>query len=101
MARWPLHPPPLDDELLSSWLTRLATGYEMEPDTFCQHVLDLPQQSLSSIDTDPPAGLLATLADHTGWSISRVEATTLRRYEGILLGVIALFPRFSASKIQV
>ena len=84
MARWPLHPPPLDDELLSSWLTRLATGYEMEPDTFCQHVLDLPQQSLSSIDTDPPAGLLATLADHTGWSISRVEATTLRRYEGIL-----------------
>ena len=90
MVRWPLHPSPLDDESLSSWLTRLAAAYEMAPATFCHHVLALPPTSLDTLDVCPPAELVTMLADHTGWSRSRVEAMTLRRYEGILFETLAL-----------
>src|ERR671930_2075441 len=84
MARWPLHPAPLDDETLSSWLSRIAAAYEMEPRVFGQDILALTPQSLHEVDACPPAGLLTTLAAHTGWSIARVEAMTLRHYEGIM-----------------
>ena len=103
MAHWPLHPAPLDDEPLSSWITRLAAAYEMEPMAFCQDALDLPSQSLQELDECPPAELITTLADHTGWAISRVEAMTLRHYEGIVFetfdlaapqAMSALLPRF-------
>jgi hypothetical protein len=82
MARWPLHPAPLDDEPLSSWLLRLAQAYEMEPMAFCHDVLAWPHPSLQGLDECPPAELITTLAEHTGWSISRVQAMTLRHYEG-------------------
>jgi hypothetical protein len=78
MARWPLHPAPLDDAPLSSWIIRLAATYEMEPLTFCHDALAWPSQSLQGLDEYPPAELLTTLADHPGWSIGRVEAMTLR-----------------------
>jgi hypothetical protein len=103
MARWPLHPAPLDDESLSSWIIRLAAAYEMEPLTFCHDALAWPSQSLQGLDEYPPAELLTTLADHTGWSIGRVEAMTLRHYEGLVFetralaapqAMSALLPRF-------
>jgi hypothetical protein len=103
MARWPLHPAPLDDEPLSSWITRLAAAYEMDPPEFCHAALDWPNPSLQGLDEYPPAELITTLADHTGWSISRVEAMTLRHYEGIVFetfdlaapqAMSALLPRF-------
>ena len=50
MARWPLHPAPLDDEPLSSWLSRLAAAYEMEPMVFCHDMLALTNQSLQELD---------------------------------------------------
>jgi TniQ len=90
MVRWPLHPPPLDDEILSSWLTRLAAAYEMEPSAFCHHVLAVPLQSLQVLDACPPAGLLAALAAYTGLSLARVEAMTLRRYEGSVCETLTL-----------
>ena len=103
MARWPLHPAPLDDEPLSSWLMRLADAYEMEPMAFCQDALAWPHPSLQGLDECPPAALITTLAEHTGWSSSRVEAMTLRHYEGIVFETLdpvrpqvmsALLPRF-------
>src|SRR6266571_4329258 len=68
MTRWPLHPAPQDDETLSSWLTRLAVAYEMAPIAFCHDALALPNQSLQELDDSPPARLITTLVDHTGWS---------------------------------
>jgi hypothetical protein len=103
MARWPLHPAPLDDEPLSSWITRLAAAYEMEPMAFCHDALAWPHQSLQGLDECPPVELITTLADHTGWSVSRVEAMTLRHYEGTVFETLdlavpqamsALLPRF-------
>jgi TniQ len=104
MARWPLHPAPFDDEPLSSWITRLASAYEMAPIAFCYDALAFPRhQSLQELDACPPAGLITMLADHTGWSIARVEAMTLRHYEGIVFETLdraaphalsALLPQF-------
>lgn len=103
MARWPLHPVPLDDEPLSSWLIRLADAYEMEPMAFCHDTLAWPHPSLQGLDECPSADLITTLAEHTGWSISRVEAMTLRHYEGTVFETLdpvvpqamsALLPRF-------
>jgi len=104
MARWPLHPAPFDDEPLSSWITRLASAYEMAPIAFCHDALAFPRhQSLQELDACPPAGLITMLADHTGWSIARVEAMTLRHDEGIVFETLdraaphalsALLPQF-------
>jgi len=103
MARWPLHPAPLDDEPLSSWITRLADAYEMVPMAFCHDALAWPNPSLQGLDECPPTELIPTLADHTGWSISRLEAMTLHHYEGTVFetrdlaapqAMLALLPRF-------
>src|SRR2546428_3497350 len=84
MARWPLHPAPFDDEPLSSWITRLASAYEMAPIAFCHDALAFPRhQSLQELDACPPAGLITMLADHTRWAISRGGAMAPRHHEGI------------------
>jgi hypothetical protein len=31
---WPIHPKPLEDEQLSSWMIRLARAYEIKPVSF-------------------------------------------------------------------
>lgn len=84
MARWPLHPPPLDDELLSSWIVRLAAAYHVDTTAFCQEALALDAPNLRLLDRQPPRTLLTRLAHHTGCAPARVTATTLRRYEGLL-----------------
>jgi hypothetical protein len=56
MARWPLHPAPLDDETLSSWLSRLAAAYEMAPRVFWQATLALTPQSLHEGRCLPTSG---------------------------------------------
>jgi TniQ len=90
MARWPLHPAPLDDEPLSSWIIRLAAAYELEPLAFCHNALAWSNQRLDELDDCPPAALIETLAEHTGWSISRVEAMALHAYEGTVFKRLAL-----------
>jgi hypothetical protein len=84
VARWPLHPPPLDDECLSSWIVRLAAAYHMDVTTFCQDALALHASHLRTLDRQPPPALLTRLAHATTCAPARVIATTLRRYEGLL-----------------
>src|SRR5712691_10497025 len=84
MARWPLHPLPLDDELLSSWIARLARAYHLDAHTFCQAALAFQAQDVRWLDYQAPPALLATLSHKTGCPVARLVATTLRRYEGLL-----------------
>src|SRR5712691_13362894 len=65
MARWPLHPLPLDDELLSSWIARLARAYHLDAHTFCQAALAFQAQDVRWLDYQPPPALLATLSHKT------------------------------------
>ena len=81
---WPLHPKPEDDELLSSWLVRLASANRLKIHTFCS--LAWPGKQIWNRDIDKSADLeiLEKLSVKTGTPIRRVSATTLAAYANIL-----------------
>lgn len=76
------HPKP--DELLSSWLTRLAHDHLLKVHTFGK--LLFPNTSLLNRDLDKiaPELVLQTLTHRTGTPLPRIRETALRRYEGRL-----------------
>ncbi|MGI4738440.1 MAG: TniQ family protein [Janthinobacterium lividum] len=84
MGRLPCSTHPLPDELLSSWLTRLAYAHLTKTYTFGK--LLFPNTSLwnRDIDKSAPELVTRTLAARTATSLARVEETTLRSFEGKL-----------------
>lgn len=82
---WPVHLKPLPDELLSSWLVRLAHGHGLKVQTFCALVFGRDKSIWNrDIDKLAPDWLLVKLSEATGTPLSDVMATTLRSYEGIV-----------------
>ncbi|MDJ1138793.1 TniQ family protein [Marinicella marina] len=76
--------PPLQDELLSSWIVRLSNGHGALLHTFCR--LLWPGQSIwtRDIDTHPPSNVIDILAYKTGTSIDKIIETTMLSYESKL-----------------
>ncbi len=84
---WPIHYKPLPDELLSSWLVRLAHGHGLKVQTFCNLIFGNNQQVWNrDIDRLAPTWLLGQLSYRTGAAPEIVWNTTLRAYEGLLYG---------------
>jgi hypothetical protein len=81
---WPAHIKPQSDELLSSWLVRLAMEHGIKLHTFCSLAWPRKQIWNRDIDRSADAELLRTLSDKTATSIERVRATTLAAYESVL-----------------
>jgi hypothetical protein len=82
---WPVHPHPYPDELLSSWLVRIAHANGEKVQTFCHHEFGIKHQVWNrDIDRLAPEWLLAALSEKTATPMERVYQTTLRRYEGVL-----------------
>lgn len=81
---WPWRPRPKPDELLSSWLARIARGNSGKLHTFCHAVWPGLQIWNRDIDAMAPADLLEGLVRHTGVDRLRAEQTTLRPLEGVL-----------------
>lgn len=82
---WPIHLKPLPDELLSSWLVRLAHGHGLKLQTFSSLVFGRDKSIWNrDIDMLAPDWLLSRLAECTGASVHEVFDTTLRSYEGVL-----------------
>lgn len=83
-GRLPFSLPPQPDELLSSWLVRLAHAHECKVYTFTKVLF--PDSSVWNRDVDKaaPAAVLDGLAERTPTVASRIQATTLRSYEGRL-----------------
>lgn len=80
---WPIHLRPLPDELLSSWIVRLGYAHNLKLRTFARLLLpSIPEIWYRDIDRYAPASLLTALSSHTGVPLSKLEATTLRAYEG-------------------
>lgn len=81
---WPVHLKPKKDELLSSWLVRLAIAHGLKLHTFCS--VTWPGKSIWNLDIDKSADadILYKLSDRTGTKAEDVRATTLAAYEGIL-----------------
>ena len=84
----PIHFGPKEDELLSSWLCRLALVHGLTSISFCASVLPQrhPTQLIGMQDIDSYTGkeILTTLAEKTGITSARVASTTLATYEGYL-----------------
>jgi hypothetical protein len=82
---WPVRYKPLSDELLSSWLVRIAHGHGLKVQTFCNLIFGNRLQVWNrDIDRLGPTWLIESLAQHTATTPERASMTTLRMYEGIL-----------------
>ena len=81
---WPIHPQRLPDELLSSWLVRIAQALGLKLHTFTR--LELPGFEVWNRDIDKTAQpeLLELIAKRTGRTLSEIEQATLT-YENILV----------------
>ena len=81
---WPLHLKPKEDELLSSWLVRLARANSVKVHTLTSSAW--PDKSIWNRDIDKSADdeLLRALAEKTGTSYEWAFQTTLRAYEGFV-----------------
>ncbi len=82
---WPIRYKPLPDELLSSWLVRLAHGHGLKVQTFCNLVFGNRLQVWNrDIDRLAPPWLVDALALHTGTPLEAAYGTTLKVYDGVL-----------------
>ena len=82
---WPVHPHPLPNELLSSWLVRLAHANGLKVQTFCHKVFGGDWQVwMRDIDRMPPEWLIKTVCQHTGTKEKIAWQSTLAEYEGWL-----------------
>jgi hypothetical protein len=81
---WPIRPRPQPDELLSSWLRRIALAHTPKVHSFCHAVWPGLQIWNRDTDASAPAILTSVLAERTGVPAPDVEATTLRSFTGVL-----------------
>lgn len=82
---WLLHPKPKPDELLSSWLIRLAKAYHQKLHTFCVLRWGRTKQIWNrDIDKMGDVQIEASLVRYCAVSRPCVESTLLRSYEGRL-----------------
>lgn len=91
---WPVRYKPLPDELLSSWLVRLAHGHGLKVQTFCNLIFGNRLQVWNrDIDRLGPDWLVNELSARTGTPLEIAHRTTLRAYEGLL------YPQFKLSGV--
>lgn len=83
-ACWPVHPGLQPDELLSSWLVRIARGNGLKLQSFCHMFWPGVELWTRDLDRSPPAEVLQTLAERTGVSPERIHEATLEAYQGRL-----------------
>jgi hypothetical protein len=78
----PVHPILKPDELLSSWICRLAIAHNVKPSGL---LCTLGQRNQSAdLDRYPSHNLLEVLKRKTGTSVERIRAATLGKYLGTL-----------------
>ncbi|MBB1518381.1 TniQ family protein [Aquipseudomonas guryensis] len=80
---WPIHPHPLPDELLSSWMIRIARGNGYKVQSFYASYFGRDRQIWNrDIDHHAPDWLIEALSERTTIRIERIRRMTLRAYEG-------------------
>lgn len=82
---WPAHPKPLPDELLSSWIVRVAEDNGIKLQTLSWMLFGNGRSPWNrDIDRNAPGWLIEALSQHTGCSYEDVFHTALVTYSGIL-----------------
>lgn len=84
-TRLPIHPQPLPQEALSSWLWRLADAYDMGVSEFAEAALGINRPDIELVDFWPSAALIKKLAERTGVPSGRIRAMTIAAYVPYLL----------------
>ncbi|NJR79348.1 TniQ family protein [Sphingomonas corticis] len=83
---WPFRPQPLPDELLSSYLCRLAVGMDLKPITFLNTVFGSAKNLLAQdLDNFAPPRIVERIALGTLRPAGEIHACTLRAYAGTLI----------------
>lgn len=85
-SKFPYHPSPQGDELLSSWIVRTALRHLTEPATFVNLYFPEWRNVLWTRDIDISASedFLEALAQRSGFDYETLHSLTLRTYEGYL-----------------
>lgn len=82
---WPIHPQPLTDEILSSWMIRLAHANRFKVHDFYKLYFGKDKQIWTrDIDHLSPDWLIKGLSTHTGVPVDSIKNMTLSSYEGII-----------------
>lgn len=85
LSLWPIHLKPHADELLSSWIVRLAYAYGMKVQSFSRQVFGRSREVWArDLDRLAPESVLTALSATTGVSAEAAFQTSLRSYEGTL-----------------
>lgn len=91
MILLPAHPQPLDNEVFSSWMVRLAFANGLPLHTFYSAYLGYKEPIWSrDIDRHPSHGLLNLVSKCSGQSIEKLKSLTLISYEGVLFEQLPL-----------
>lgn len=97
-TRLPIHPQPLPQEALSSWLWRLADAYDMGAGEFAEAALGIKRPDIELVDFWPSASLIQKLAERTGVTADRIRAMTMAAYVPYLVDSLAsrgdIFPTY-------
>jgi hypothetical protein len=88
---WPIHLKPRPNELLSSWMIRLAHAHGYKTERMCRMLFGR-DHALWSRDVDrlAPEAVLRKLAEITGTDLERSRSTTIEAYSGYLSGHISV-----------
>lgn len=85
---WPAHPKPLPDELLSSWIVRVAQANGIKLQTLSWMLFGNARSPWNrDVDRSAPKWLLKAICEHTGTNYWDAYRTTLTAYRN------KLFPR--------
>lgn len=87
-SRWPLHPYPLNEESILSWLSRIARCYNFTVDDLLKYDLGFYGDS-NTLTISVPSELLASLSNRTGVDKQIIRALTLESWKPLLFNDIA------------
>lgn len=82
-SRWPLHPHPINEECLLSWLARIANCYGFTIDDLLEHDLGF-HGNPDDLNINVPTWLLTLLSHRTGISEQIIYALTLSSWTPLL-----------------
>jgi len=74
---WPIHPKPFIDELLSSWIARVAHQNKIQISKFFELALLDKSASLKEIDRTDCPDLIRRLSENTGVPEKQIAALSL------------------------
>lgn len=86
-SRWPVHPYPLNEESLLSWLARVARCYEFTVDDLLKYDLGFHGDP-NVLNVNVPDELLTSLSNRTGVDKQKIRTLTLASWEPLLFNDI-------------